>query len=95
MLLDFGCLDIQYIKSFHLIIMKLTAFTKLDMRILHINFLSNLKILTRHKSFRLYLIHWAFKTLLGGSFILFCISVRALSIECIGYFAYRGYIPYS
>ena len=47
MLLGFGCLDIQYVKSFHPIIMKLTVYTKLDMRMLYINFLSDLKILMR------------------------------------------------
>ena len=44
MLLGFGSLDIQYVKTFHLNIMMFTAFTKLNMRILYINFLSNLKI---------------------------------------------------
>ena len=53
MLLGFGCLDIQYVKIFHPIIMELTAFTKLDMKMLYINFLSNAESLMRHDNFRL------------------------------------------
>ena len=65
MLLDFRCLNIWYMKTSYPIVMKLTAYTKADMRMLYINFLSNLKISTRCDNFRLYFIHWASKTLLG------------------------------
>ena len=43
MLLGFECLNSWYVKSSHPIVMKLTAFTKADMRMVYINFLSDLK----------------------------------------------------
>ena len=39
MLLDSGCLNLWYVKTSYPIVMKLTAFTKLDMRMLFIDFL--------------------------------------------------------
>ena len=51
MLLDFRCLNIWYVKTSYLIVMKLIAYTKADIRVLYINFLSDLKILMRHDNF--------------------------------------------
>ena len=39
--------------TFHPIVMKLTAYTKLDMRMLYMKFLSDQKCLMRHDNFRL------------------------------------------
>ena len=54
MLLDFKCSNIQYMKTFHLIVMKFTVYTKADMRSIYINFLSDPKIFTRCYNYRLY-----------------------------------------
>ena len=43
MLLGFGCLNIQYMKTSYPIVMKITAFTKFDMWMLYANFLSDSK----------------------------------------------------
>ena len=53
MLLGFRCLNIWYLKTSYPIVMKLTAYTKLDIRMLYINFLSHPKCLMRHDNFRL------------------------------------------
>ena len=45
MLLGFKYLNIQYMKTFHPNVMKFTAFTKHDMGVLCMNFLSNHSIL--------------------------------------------------
>ena len=64
MLLGFECLNIQYVKTLHPIIMKLTVYTKTNMRMLYINFPRNLRILPRWYNFRLFLTQWADKTFL-------------------------------
>ena len=88
MLLDFRCLNIQYVKTFHPIVMKLTAYTKLDMRMLFINFLSDLKILTRCYNYRLYLY-------IGlPRLILVVLYYKALNIKSIGYIMHRNHISY-
>ena len=54
MLLDFKHLNIGYVIPSYPIVMKLTVYTKADMRMLYINFLNNLKCLMRCENFRLY-----------------------------------------
>ena len=44
MLLSFECLNIWYMKGFHPNIFNLTVYTKLDMGVLYMNFLSNQRI---------------------------------------------------
>ena len=53
MLLGFECLNMWYVKTSCLNVMKLTAFTILNMRMLYFNFLSDPITLTRHYNFRL------------------------------------------
>ena len=51
MLLSFECLTIWYIQSFHPNDVKCTVFTKADMRMLYINFLSDWRILPMQYNF--------------------------------------------
>ena len=53
MLLGFRCLNIQYMKTSYPIVMKLTVFTKPDIRMLYIHFLRDPKCLMRCDNFRL------------------------------------------
>ena len=43
MLLGFECLNLRYIKSFHLNVMKFTVFTKHDLGVLYMKFLNKLE----------------------------------------------------
>ena len=42
--IKFRCLNLQYTKRFHPNIMKFTEFTKLNLRVLYVKFLSNQSI---------------------------------------------------